>query len=99
MSQDLPLRDGSAAPQQRPGTWLRQSNDENVIVDTANSSLHVLNDSALALWELCTGENTVDEMIAAVCELCGEPADIVRRDVTTTLARFDAAGLLRWAAP
>lgn len=98
MSPNLPLQDGAALPRQRPGTWLRQSDDENVVVDTDNSRLHVLNDTALALWELCNGQNTVEEMITAVCELFGEPADVVRRDVETTLARFDGAGLLLWTS-
>lgn len=96
MSAHVPMRGHAAMPLQRPGTWLRQSEDENVIVDPDNSSLHVLNDTALALWELCNGQNTVEEMIIAVCELCDEPADVVRRDVESTLTRFDAAGLLQW---
>jgi hypothetical protein len=92
------VRGDAAMPLQRPGTWLRQSDDENVIVDTDHSCLHVLNDTALALWELCNGQNTVEEMITAACELFGEPEDVVRRDVETTLTRFDAAGLLRWTS-
>ena len=96
MTSHLPLPNDTALPQQRPGTWLRQSDDEIVIVDTEQSRLHVLNDTALALWQLCTGENTVQEMIIAICELCGEPADVVRRDVQSTLASFDRAGLLQW---
>jgi hypothetical protein len=96
MSSNLPVNGGVALPLQRPGTWLRQSEDENVVVDTENSRLHVLNDTALALWELCNGQNTVEEMITAVCELFGEPAEVVRRDVESTLAGFDGAGLLVW---
>jgi hypothetical protein len=96
MSPNLPVQGDTALPLQRPGTWLRQSADENVVVDTDNARLHVLNDTALALWELCNGENTVEEMITAVCELFGEPADVVRRDVQSTLAGFDSAGLLLW---
>jgi len=96
MSANLPVNGSPALPQQRPGTWLRQSEDENVVVDTENSRLHVLNDTALALWELCNGQNTVEEMITAVCELFGEPAEVVRRDVESTLAGFDGAGLLVW---
>lgn len=96
MPANLPVDGSTALPQQRPGTWLRQSEDENVVVDTDNSRLHVLNDTALALWELCNGQNTVEEMITAVCELFGEPADVVRRDVESTLAGFDGAGLLLW---
>ena len=96
MSSNLPSHAAAALPLQRPGTWLRQSADENVIVDTDNSQLHVLNDTALALWQLCNGQNTVDEMITAVCELFGEPIDVVRRDVESALSGFDSAGLLLW---
>lgn len=95
----LRARGDSALPLQRPGMWLRVSEDETVIVDQDNSSLHVVNETALALWELCNGENTVDEMVTAICELFGESAAGVRRDVEGTLARFDAAGLLRWTSP
>jgi hypothetical protein len=96
MSSNLPAHEAMARPLQRPGTWLRQSADENVIVDTDNSRLHVLNDTALALWQLCNGQNTVEEMITAVCELFGEPVDVVRRDVESALSGFDSAGLLQW---
>jgi hypothetical protein len=89
-------RGDSALPLQRPGLWLRVSEDETVIVDQDSSSLHVVNETALALWELCNGENTVAEMVTAICELFGESAAVVVRDVEGTLARFDAAGLLSW---
>lgn len=54
-----------------------------------------LNPTALALWELCDGQTSVDEMVTAVCAVFAiEPAR-ARADVEVALAEMRAAGMLR----
>jgi len=53
-----------------------------------------LNESAAALWELCDGSTTIDEMVVAICEVSSVPADRARDDVERTLVEFQRAGLL-----
>jgi hypothetical protein len=76
--------------------WLRKTKKETTIYDPGLGSVFLLNDTALAIWELCDGETTVEEMVTAVCELCGMHRDIVVEDVDRILTAFGAAGLLTW---
>jgi PqqD family protein of HPr-rel-A system len=87
---------GQGKPVRRPGVWLRQAGDENAVYDPLSEALHLLNDTALAIWQLCDGETTPDEMVRAVCQLFGTPTDVVRRDVNRILLEFEAAGIVFW---
>lgn len=54
-----------------------------------------LNETALALYELCDGQTGVDEMVDAVAELFGLPPAQARLDVESALADMVAVGLIR----
>ncbi len=86
----------SKRPIRNPEVWLRKAVGETAIYDPANGAVHLLNETALAIWELCDGETTVEEMVTAVCDLCGMHRDIVVEDVDGILTAFGAAGLLTW---
>lgn len=83
-------------PARKPGVWLRQSDSENAIFDPSTEEVHLLNATAMAIWTLCDGETTPDEMIAAACELSGLPGDVVAEDVHRILRQFDHVGILTW---
>jgi hypothetical protein len=83
-------------PVRRPDVWLRKTNREIAVYDPLGNRIHLLNDTALAIWELCDGDTTPAEMITAICELCGMHRDIVTEDVERVLADFDEAGLVLW---
>jgi hypothetical protein len=53
-----------------------------------------LNGSALAIWELCDGITTVDEMVGAVVELTGIDEDHVAVDVAGVVEQFGRLGLV-----
>lgn len=88
-----------ARPLRRPGMWLRQAEDEIAVYDREGGRIHLMNDTALAIWDLCDGETTADEMVAAICELFHMHRDVVSEDVTRTLQEFDQAGLVSWVQP
>jgi PqqD family protein of HPr-rel-A system len=81
-------------PRRRDDVWLRARGNENAVFDPATGGLHLLNETARALWELCDGETTPDEMVRAICELSGLPDEVVAEDVHRTLAEFESLGLL-----
>ena len=83
-------------PLRNPEVWLRQAKAENAIYDPSTGSVHLLNETARAIWDLCDGETTVEEMVTAIVELCGMHRDIVIEDVDRILTEFGAAGLLTW---
>jgi hypothetical protein len=85
-------------PLRREGVWLRATSDENAVYDPVTKGLHLLNETARAIWELCDGETTPDEMVRAICEVSGLPVEVVTEDVQRTLAEFEGLGILRWEA-
>jgi len=88
------VRNGN--PVRKPETWLRQAGDENVVYDPETEAVHLLNATATAIWVLCDGETTPDEMVDAICELSGLPREVVVEDVRRILLQFDEAAILTW---
>jgi PqqD family protein of HPr-rel-A system len=86
----------TAHPIQRQGVWRRQTETEVALYDPDNGKVHLLNDTALAIWDLCDGTTTPEEMIEAICELFRMHRDVVAEDVRRTLEEFDRAGLVGW---
>jgi hypothetical protein len=83
-------------PTRRPDIWLRKTDNEIAVYDPLGNRIHLLNDTALAIWELCDGDTEPGEMITAICELCNMHRDVVTEDVVRILDEFDAAGLIQW---
>ena len=67
-------------------------------VSTPSGIAVALDQTALALWELCDGETTVAEMTVAVCALFAAPEQTVSDDITAMLATLEVSGLITWAA-
>jgi len=88
---------GRERPTRREGVWVRRAGEENALVDSASSAVHLLNETALAIWELCDGKTDPAEMIAAIVELSGMESDAVSQDVERILAEFADADLVTWA--
>jgi Coenzyme PQQ synthesis protein D (PqqD) len=80
------------------GTRLRQLPEGSTTVQSADGVALALDQTALALWELCDGETTVSEITAAVCSLFSGPSDLVEKDISDVLTALVEAGLLVPAA-
>lgn len=83
-------------PIRREGVWLRATGEENAVYDPATGALHLMNETARAIWELCDGDTTPAEMVEAICEVSRLHPDVVAEDVERTLGEFDRLGILRW---
>lgn len=83
-------------PLRRPGVWLRQAGEENAVYDPLTESLHLLNETALAIWELCDGQTEPREMVKAICDLFGTSPEDVTQDVHQILLEFEKAGIIFW---
>lgn len=90
----LTVRQGR--PVRKPEVWLRQAGEENAVYNPATGSVFLLNETALAIWDLCDGETSPEEMVTAVVELTGMHPDVVTEDVERILGEFEEAGLLTW---
>lgn len=86
---------GNDRPRHTPGVTLQVGPDGAQLVDPDGRKLHQLNGTALALWEVCDGETTVAEMIAAAGSLFGSE-EVLRADIERALAVFAEVQLLVW---
>ena len=68
-----PMPDVTLRPRHLPGTRLEQSGGRVIVCDADRKVMLSLNESAAALWELCDGSTTVEEMVMAICEVSSLP--------------------------
>ena len=78
----------------RLGTPEGRDPDGSLTVRSAEGREVVLNPTAAALWELCDGSTTVDEMVEATTSLFSGSSDRIRQDVVETLYRLEDEQLL-----
>lgn len=57
---------------------------------------YALNATALALWELCDGATTSEEMVSAICLLFDVEQAVIAADVRRALFEFESRHLLEW---
>jgi hypothetical protein len=84
----------SSRPRRRTDLQLRVSGDETVLLDPSSDAVHVLNETALALWELCDGETSVEEMVEAAVGLFDAQQGRLEQDVLDALDAMTVRGLL-----
>ncbi|HEX2027371.1 MAG TPA: HPr-rel-A system PqqD family peptide chaperone [Nitriliruptorales bacterium] len=86
----------SRRPARKADVWVHLARDENALFDPRSGAVHLLNDTALAIWDLCDGDTYPVEMIDAVCDLSGMHPDVVTEDIERVLSEFDRVGLVEW---
>lgn len=72
---------------------------ETVLYDAAVCRPVLLNVSAAAVWATIDGRRSVAEIAASVAAAFGADPAAVMPDVTATVARFEALGLLTVSPP
>lgn len=75
--------------------WVRRHGDEVAVYDPDTETLTLMNPSAFAIWELCDGETSPEEMAQAVAELTGVDVDRAHSDLEKGLTDLAALGLVR----
>lgn len=83
-------------PARKPDVWVRLARGEHTLFDPGTGTVHLLNDTALAIWDLCDGDTYPREMMDAICALCDMHPDVVSEDLERVLRDFDRAGLIEW---
>jgi PqqD family protein of HPr-rel-A system len=93
---NLSVRQGR--PVRRKDVWLRNTKDEIAVYNPATGDVYLLNETALAIWDLCDGETKPEEMMTAICDVTGLPPEVVAEDVERIILEFDTAALIEWVA-
>ena len=81
-------------PRRRGELVQSPGSDGWTLYERDTDSLHVLNESAHAIWELCDGETTPEEMAAAIAEVTGIGLDQAGSDVEEALGKLRELGLV-----
>lgn len=81
-------------PRRRDEVRIRRAGSETTAYDPSSSAIHLLNPSALAIWELCDGETTPYEIAEAVSEVTGRPIDEVEAEVEQAVTALEELGLI-----
>lgn len=90
------MRTTAPLPRRRAGVTQVGAGGTLVLRDAEGHDLCALNETASALWDLCDGRTSVEEMVDAVCQVCAVDADQARRDIAVAIQHLVAAGALEW---
>ncbi len=73
-------------------TWKRVTDlpfqtmdEETIVINPARREVHLLNETATRIWELCASPRTVDDLVAGLSDEYDAPAEDVRRAVVELL--------------
>jgi Coenzyme PQQ synthesis protein D (PqqD) len=98
----FPMRPAAAStprPRRRPGFAAFPVANELVLLSPEGQIAHALNESAASVWNLCDGQHSPLDMLAALrARYDGQNVDILA-DVTAALFRFHQLGLIDVATP
>jgi hypothetical protein len=88
--------DRERLPRRRNDVELRDDGHDTWLVSNETHATHRLNPTARAIWELCDGTTTLDELAGAICEIFDVPRDVAISDVREVVDQFSAADLVDW---
>jgi hypothetical protein len=86
-------------PRRRGDIELREDGARAWLVDPQTATTHGLNPTARAIWELCDGTTTVDELVRAIGEVFDVPPSSARADVEAIIAQLQGTGLVSGPGP
>ena len=89
---------GGGRPMRRAGCVAVELDDNVALYDDVGQLLILLNPSAAAVWDLCDGETTVDDMVQALTSLHPDQAAEIGGDVQLTVDKLGELGLVVDAA-
>ena len=87
---------GRELPRKGQGVTMLRVGRECLLCDRDGHPLYALNETAAAVWELCDGETTLDEIVDAVCLVCRVERAQVLVDLERTLEAMARADLIQW---
>jgi GGDEF domain-containing protein len=68
--------------------------DEMVVLKFNADFAHVLNTTAAAIWELCDGKHSLDEIANRICERFEVSFEQAREDIEQIIGRFIKVGIV-----
>jgi hypothetical protein len=87
----------SDKPRRIDGVLCKELGNETLLYWADGKTIHVVNRTALAIWELCDGQHTLPEMEEAIRTQFQAPAQQIdiQGDILRTLQTFVDKGLVQ----
>jgi hypothetical protein len=86
--------EADSVPVRREGASGVELDDKIAVYDDVGQLMILLNSSAGAVWNLCDGSTTVDEIVRALTETYPDQAAVIGEDVRETLRKLVEIGLV-----
>ena len=84
-----------ACPVKNPGISCRKDGGLTLLADAGtNKDILRLNDTAVVIWNCCTGEKSTDDIVDKITSDFDVERDVCMRDVVLTLNSFRRKGLI-----
>ena len=68
--------------------------EETLVVDPLRREVHLLNETATRVWQLCASPRTLDDMVSALADEYDAAVDDLRQDVVQLLEGLCEKSLL-----
>ncbi len=82
-------------PKVRDDVSIQELGDEVMIYDSRNEKVHILNNTAHCIWDLCNGTHTLKEIKEELCKKFPNiPEQEILNDITDTIQNFENNKLL-----
>ncbi len=81
-------------PMVRSDITVQVIGEEVMLYDSVGEKIHVLNHSAYAIWKLCNGENTLEDMRKTLSALYPDASSEVADDIQASIDGFRQKMLL-----
>ena len=84
----------SSRPRHAEGFTGKDLGEEYVILDRAGDRFYQLNGTARAIYFLCDGSRTLDDIARALAESYDVTLEVSRQDTAKTIEELQGAGIL-----
>jgi hypothetical protein len=89
--------EADALPCRRGDVELRVEGTRTLLLSDQQDAAFELDPLGRAIWELCDGATTLDEIVGAVCQVFEVDDEVAARDVASLVTRLHRAGLVNRA--
>lgn len=86
----------SQTPTHQDGVHFEEMAGESLLFNEATKKTIYLNEAASAIWKLCDGTRSVEELVSLLEQAYGDPTHDFAADVHAALASLFAEGVLKW---
>ncbi len=73
----------------------RRVGNDRMLYDAAGRAVHVLNETALFVWQRCDGEHSVQDIISEAASVYTISTDKIQGDIEECMAALRSKGLLK----